>query len=182
MAHFSFVDETSSWADVAGYNPEGFRPVDDLGESLLRGPSELTPQEREFIAAYVSGLNACEYCYGSHSAIAEAFGADKELLDRLVQTDDLGLVETQMRPILDLARTLTLTPARVAKADIDAIVAAGWSERTAHDAVCVIAFFNYANRIIDGHGLRGSAKYFASAANALGPGGSYRDDAGAAKE
>jgi AhpD family alkylhydroperoxidase len=30
--------------------------------------------ERELIAAYVAGLNACGYCHGIHIAVAEAFG------------------------------------------------------------------------------------------------------------
>jgi alkylhydroperoxidase family enzyme len=39
---------------------------------LLRGPSSLARGERELIAAYVSALNDCQYCWSSHSACAAA--------------------------------------------------------------------------------------------------------------
>jgi AhpD family alkylhydroperoxidase len=40
------------------------------GHRLMRGPSPLTPGEREFIAAFVSGINSCRYCHGAHSLVA----------------------------------------------------------------------------------------------------------------
>ena len=35
------------------------------------------------IAAHVSGINACDYCYGAHTSIASAFGIDKNLFDEM---------------------------------------------------------------------------------------------------
>ncbi|WP_255431655.1 carboxymuconolactone decarboxylase family protein [Ruegeria sp. THAF57] len=44
-------------------------------ESLvMRGESELSASERELIAAYVSGLNACSYCHEAHTVFARAYG------------------------------------------------------------------------------------------------------------
>ena len=43
---------------------------------LMRGPSPFSEGERELIGAYVSGLNACDFCYGEHAGIAEAFRAE----------------------------------------------------------------------------------------------------------
>ena len=54
------------------YRPETGRPLSELAEVLLRGPSTLTRGERELIAAYVSALNDCGYCSASHSACAAA--------------------------------------------------------------------------------------------------------------
>jgi alkylhydroperoxidase family enzyme len=54
------------------YRPETGRPLSELAEVLLRGPSTLTRGERELIAAYVSALNDCRYCSASHSACAAA--------------------------------------------------------------------------------------------------------------
>ena len=51
------------------YRPETGRPLSELAEVLLRGPSTLTRGERELIAAYVSALNDCRYCSASHSAL-----------------------------------------------------------------------------------------------------------------
>jgi hypothetical protein len=54
------------------YRPETGRPLSELAEVLLRGPSTLTRGERELIAAYVSALNECQFCSSSHSACAAA--------------------------------------------------------------------------------------------------------------
>src|ERR1700750_3516909 len=54
------------------YRPETGRPLSELAEVLLRGPSPLTRGEGELIAAYVSALNDCRYCSASHSACAAA--------------------------------------------------------------------------------------------------------------
>jgi hypothetical protein len=42
------------------YRPETARPLGELTEVLLRGPSTLARGERELIAAYVSELNDCQ--------------------------------------------------------------------------------------------------------------------------
>jgi putative tryptophan/tyrosine transport system substrate-binding protein len=47
----------------------------------MRGPSPLTPGERELIAAYVSGIDDCQYCYGVHAEPAKAFGIAREAGD-----------------------------------------------------------------------------------------------------
>ncbi len=51
------------------------------------------------------------------------------------------------------AEKLTLTPAQVNQADVEALREAGWSDREIHDGCQVIAYFNYINRIADGLGI-----------------------------
>ncbi|NET05043.1 MAG: hypothetical protein F6K09_11890 [Merismopedia sp. SIO2A8] len=46
----------------------------------MRGESALSAGERELITAYVSGLNACNYCYGSHQAIATDLNFERMLV------------------------------------------------------------------------------------------------------
>ncbi len=52
-------------------------------------------------------------------------------------------------------RKLTETPARMTEADARAVLDAGFSERALHDAVSVCALFNFMNRLVEGHGLKG---------------------------
>src|SRR6266851_2941863 len=70
--------------DVFRAYPEASRPLLDYHQAVLRGPSPLTVAERELIAAYVSGLNACRYCHGVHTATAEAFGFPEGTLGALL--------------------------------------------------------------------------------------------------
>ncbi len=39
------------------------------------------------------------------------------------------------------------------QADADAVYAAGWSEKTLHDAIMVCCCYSFMNRLADGHGL-----------------------------
>jgi AhpD family alkylhydroperoxidase len=48
----------------------------------------LSVAQRELIAAYVSGLNACGYCHGVHSATVQAFGIDEAVLTALLDEVD----------------------------------------------------------------------------------------------
>lgn len=44
--------------------PEVSSKLIEYHEALMRGRSALSPGERELIAAFVSALNACQYCSG----------------------------------------------------------------------------------------------------------------------
>jgi alkylhydroperoxidase family enzyme len=48
---------------------------------------------------------------------------------------------------------VTKSPAGVGQDDVDALRAAGWSDDGVHDAIQVIAFFNYINRVADAVGI-----------------------------
>jgi uncharacterized peroxidase-related enzyme len=143
------------------------RPLIELHTALMRADSPLTPAEHELIAAYVSGLNACEYCYGVHVETARAFGLPERTMEALMADPDAAPVEPRMRPILAYARKLTLAPAKMTQADADAVFAAGWSERALHDAVLTTCLFNFMNRLLEGHGCKGSKELFALRGSAL---------------
>ena len=62
-------------------------------------------------------------------------------------------LEPRLRALCDYAVKLTREPAAVGAADADELRAHGWSDRAIHDAIQVIAFFNYINRIADAVGI-----------------------------
>ena len=105
------------------------RPIMLFHQALLRGDSQFSVKERELMAAYVSGLNACQYCYGAHSAVAELYGVPTQLLTDLVANAETADVDDKLKPVLAFLRKLTLTPTRMTQADADAVFAAGWSEQ-----------------------------------------------------
>jgi len=149
------------------------RPLLEYHEALMRGDSPFSEGELELIAGYVSGLNACHYCHGVHTAVAERFGLSEGLMDELLADPETAGIDDRMRPVLDYVRKLTLSPARMTRADADAVYAAGWDERALHDAVCVCALFNFMNRMVDGLGVDAGEDYFAMAGDRL-RNGSYR--------
>jgi len=52
-----------------------------------------------------------------------------------------------------LAEKLTLTPAAMTPADLDDLRSHGFADRAIHDAVQVISYFNYINRLADALGV-----------------------------
>lgn len=60
--------------------PHTALPLLSLHEQATRKASPLSTGERELIAAYVSGLNACDYCHGVHSETAARF----KVMNRIV--------------------------------------------------------------------------------------------------
>ncbi len=105
------------------------------------------------MAAFVSGVNACQYCYGAHTAVAKLFGVPEKLITDLVDDEAKADVDDKMRPILAYLRKLTLTPTRMTQADADAVYAAGWDERALFDAIQVCCLYNFMNRFVEGLGL-----------------------------
>jgi uncharacterized peroxidase-related enzyme len=59
----------------------------------------------------------------------------------------------RVRALCDFAVELTLRPGSVGGEHIDALRAHGWSDRAIHDAIQVIAYFNYINRVAEGVGV-----------------------------
>jgi len=55
--------------------------------------------------------------------------------------------------LLHYADVLTLAPASVTAAHIDALRAVGCDDRAIHDACAVVAYFAFVNRIADGLGV-----------------------------
>jgi uncharacterized peroxidase-related enzyme len=147
--------------------PQTARPLLDYHQALLRGPSPLSVAERELIAAYVSGLNACRYCHGVHTATAQAFGISEGTLGALLADIGTAPVTERMKPLLEYVRELTLSPAKITPADARAVLAAGWQEQALHDAVAVCGLFNMMNRLVEGLGITTGEDYFTAAARRL---------------
>lgn len=154
MARFPSLPENAHLSDALKHFPNGIKPLLEYHDAILRGESELTIAERELIAAYVSGLNACNFCAGSHQIIAEVHGIDAFELNELIADPEKSGVSKKMLPILNYVKKLTLTPARMVDADADAVYAAKWSEDSLFTAISVCSLFNLMNRIVEGTGIQ----------------------------
>lgn len=153
MPLFPSLPATPHLADVFKAFPDHIKPLLHYHDALLRGDSPLSVAERELIAAYVSGLNACDFCFGAHKIMARAFGVEESVIDALVDDVDAAPVSDKLKPILKYVAKLKDLPPRLRDADAKAVYDAGWSERALFDAVQVAALFNFMNRIIEGTGV-----------------------------
>jgi hypothetical protein len=51
--------------------------------------------------------------------------------------------------------------------DADAVFAAGWDEAALHDAVLTVCLFNFMNRLVEGHGVKGTPDLYLTRGKAL---------------
>ncbi len=55
--------------------------------------------------------------------------------------------------LLDFAAKLTLTPKEISRTDVEVLRATGFSDEDIIDAVQLIGYFNYTNRVMDSLGI-----------------------------
>ena len=162
MPFFSNIRDQDKVPDAFQKFNAGFeRTILTLTQKILRGEeSEFTVGQRELIAAFVSGTNACGYCTGAHGAAAAEFGIEEGLLTALLEDIDAADVDEKLKPVFRFVQKLTREPANMTQADADSVFAMGWSERALYDAIAVCCLFNFMNRYVDGIGLNTNPEQF----------------------
>ena len=133
--------------------PDKLAPLAEYQNRVMRGDSELSIAERELIAAYVSGLNACAFCYGAHTVHAKAFGIEISIIEAMMDDLEAADVDQRLKPLLKYAGKLTTNPSRITEADAQAVYDANWSEKALFDAIQVCGLFNLMNRMLEGTGI-----------------------------
>ncbi|HEV2781212.1 MAG TPA: carboxymuconolactone decarboxylase family protein [Actinophytocola sp.] len=167
MSYLPSIPDGAVLMDVFRAYPDTTRPLLDYHELVLRGPSPFTVAERELIAAYVSGVNSCDYCHGVHTVTAEACGVAVGAVPAAVADLDSAPVSEKLKPVLRYVGKLTRSPSSVSKLDAEAVFAAGWDERALYHAVLVCALFNFMNRVVEGLGIKADDDYYAMSGKRL---------------
>lgn len=167
MPHLASLPQAATMLDVYRLDMELARPLLRVQQHIMRGPSPLAPAERELIAAYVSTLNACRFCFGVHSEVAKRFGVAAERLAALAEGGPSEAREGKLAPLLRYCRKLTESPSRITADDAAAVKAAGWDDTALLHAVAVACLFAFFNRMADGLGLDAGAVDFPRVAQGL---------------
>lgn len=171
MAFFSYLNENSDITDITFNDRSRLGPLDKASHVIMRGKSAFSEAEREIMAAFVSGLNACSFCHGSHKAVAAQFGIKPELIEQLVNDVEKAPIKDSLKPIFYYLKKLTLNPSKLVLADVEKVKAAGWSEAALHEAILVGCLFNFYNRLLDGHGVKGDKHIYQFAGEHLAKNG-----------
>jgi len=150
-------------------NTDRYLPFIQFVATIMDGESELTRAQKEEIALVVSGTNGCHYCTGAHSAILGNLGVDNERIESAAKGSAAGADE-KMRAVLEFAKKLTVSPRDISQSDTNAVSAAGWSDQTIEDVICIVSLFSFFNRLTDGMGIKGSEETFAQAGEILSNG------------
>jgi uncharacterized peroxidase-related enzyme len=110
--------------------------------------SALTPVEQQVVTLTVSATNDCAYCMGAHSTVAQMVHMPEDVLAALREQRPLS------DPKLNALRALVLSVLRhrgwVPEADLEHVVAAGYTQRHVLDVLTIVALktlSNYVNHI-----------------------------------
>jgi uncharacterized peroxidase-related enzyme len=133
------------------FRPQTAKPMRELAEVLLRGPSTLSSGEREMIATVVSNRNDCYFCQTSHrAAAAHHLGGNYELVDA-VRADYLSApVSSKLKALLTIATAVQKGGNSVTFGDVESAREAGATDLEIHDTVLIAAAFCMYNRYVDG--------------------------------
>lgn len=131
--------------------PRTAKHLRGLAQELLRGPSPLSPGERELIAAYVSSENDCFFCTNSHSAAARHLLEDRAAVVDQVRNDLAGAeISDKMKALLVIAGKVQKSGRLVSEEDVARARSAGAEDEEIHHAVLISAAFCMYNRYVDG--------------------------------
>jgi uncharacterized peroxidase-related enzyme len=131
--------------------PETEKHLNGLAEALLRGPSSLTPAERELIATSVSNGNECYFCTNAHAATArELYGPHASVVDATLANASASPVSDKLKALLAIAEKVRKDGRLVGDTDIARARQAGADDKAIHDTVLIAAAFCMFNRYVDG--------------------------------
>ena len=151
MPHIGIDAELPGILGLFAFRAETAGPLRGLSEALLRGPSTLTPAEREIIAAHVSRLNQCDFCFKSHAAAAGALlGVGAGIIEQLSTETLEAAISPKLVALLAIATQVQRGGNAVSAETIAAARAARATDVEIHDTVLIAAAFCMFNRYVDG--------------------------------
>jgi len=153
MPQFPSLPDTAHLSDLLVRFPKNVQPLMAYVNAVLRSDGALSIAERELIATFVSGLNACNFCFGSHEIYARAFGIPAGIVEQLLADVETADIDEKLKPIFSYVQKLNTLPSKMTKADAQAVFDAGWSEEALFEAVEVAGVFNLMNRMVEGSGV-----------------------------
>jgi len=113
----------------------------------FRANAGFSPVEQEVIFLSVAYENNCEYCMGAHSFIADKMSkVPVEVTDAIREGKQIP--DVKLAALSKLTRSLTVNRGNVSQAEVDAFLAAGYSEVQVLGIIAGIAvktMSNYSN-------------------------------------
>ncbi len=154
MAHITLPEGLPGIVGPMHQYPETEVPLNALAQVLLRGPSSLTPGERELIATYVSSQNDCWFCMSTHRSatqhLLKSEGQSPAIVDLVRQDVETAPISEKMRALLVIAGKVQQGGRRVTEADVAKARTEGADDKAIHDTVLIAAAFCMFNRYVDG--------------------------------
>lgn len=138
--------------------PQIYGPLMQAGDQIMRAPGVFTQSEREMIGAHVSALTGCDFCANAHYAVAEKLGV-------AAPADKVADPDPKFAAALALA--VKVKDQSLTRADVEALMAAGYPEAAAEEIIHVVAFFGFLNRMVSAYDFLSTPEFDQAAATML---------------
>lgn len=132
------------------YRLETGKPIRELTQILLRGPSTLGEADRELIATVVSHGNRCRFCTAAHTAAAALLMGESDTVEAVKRDLETAPVSEKLRALLRIASRVREGGRSVSDADVAAAREHAATDLEIHDTVLIAALFCLYNRYVDG--------------------------------
>jgi uncharacterized peroxidase-related enzyme len=150
MPYIPLEDHLPGITGLLEYRKDTAEPIRALTQTLLRGPSTLTPGERELIATIVSHRNECRFCTTAHTAAADLLLGECETTEKIKNDLSSAPVSEKMKALLTIAAQVQKSGKAVTTESVEKAKSAGATDLEIHDTVLIAALFCLYNRYVDG--------------------------------
>lgn len=138
----------NAYATIGTHSPEALGAVLTLDAILCKGT--LTKADVEAVKLAVSEVAGCDYCLAAHTLVGKFAGLSAEVMKQVRAGEATG--DAKRDALVRFVRTLVGTSGTLPEAELDAVRAAGYTERQVIEislAIAAITFTNLVNRLND---------------------------------
>lgn len=110
----------------------------------------LSNDEKTVVWQTINVEHACHYCVPAHTGIAKMMGVDEEITNSLRNRESLA--DAKLEALRQFTLSVIRERGKVAKADLDAFVQAGYGKRQMMEVILVVSqkvMSNYINHIAE---------------------------------
>lgn len=130
-------------------NSPGLFDMYQQGYAAFRAESGFTPAEQEVVFLTISRLNGCEYCMAAHSFVADKMSNVPSAVTDAIR-NDTALPDERLSALAKFTRVMVEQRGLPQARDVEAFLAAGYSERQILEIILAIAvktLSNYTNHL-----------------------------------
>lgn len=151
MAHIAVSEELPGLLGLFAYRPDTARPLLELIQALMEGPSTLSKGERELIGSLASAANDNEFCTQAHGAFAAtSLTGGAEAVGKAHENPGATGQTPRVQALIDIALATGQSGQSVTTDLVQQAYHAGATEQEVHDSVLIASTFALFTRYVDG--------------------------------
>lgn len=130
-------------------NSPGLFDMYQQGYAAFRADSGFTPAEQEVVFLAISRANGCEYCMAAHSFVADRLSSVPGAVTDAIR-NDTAIPDDKLSALAEFTRVMVEQRGLPQTRDVEAFLAAGYTERQILEIILAIAvktLSNYANHL-----------------------------------